>query len=352
MDSPVAEQARALVSLETEMQAAIHHLDGSAPLLARMVRFHLGWIDPSGADTDAETRALVQGKRIRPLIAQLCSAAVGGDVEAAAPLAAAIELLHNFTLIHDDIQDRSPNRRHRATVWRIWGDAQAINAGDALFAAAQLSLLNIRGRVRESAAILALLEAFNRVTIEIVRGQVIDLEFEARERVSSSDYLQMIGAKTAAIIQFAAWSGATVGGASHDIAYHLGEMGMALGMGFQIRDDVLGIWGPESVTGKAVADDIRRRKKSLPILMLMERASPEEIERLARLYRSDEVDGIGIETVLTMLDQHHIESLANSQVRRYHDAASNALEAVSSQLEPLPLGSIGSLIQRLDSRIF
>ena len=162
----------------------------------------------------------------------------------------------------------------------------------------------------------------------------------------------MIGAKTAAIIRFAAWAGAVVGGAPATIsAYHLGEMGDGLGMGFQIRDDVLGIWGPESVTGKAQADDIRRRKKSLPILLLMERATPEEIERLARLYRSDEIDGMPGSPRYRHARSHHIESLANDHVRRYHDAASNALER-SLTTRTSAAGVLGSLIHRLDSRIF
>jgi geranylgeranyl diphosphate synthase type I len=352
MDDSAMAEVRAALSLEAELQAATERLDGNAPLLSRMVRFHLGWIDPSGVATDDETRHLVQGKRIRPQVAQLCCAAVGGDVENAAPLAAAIELLHNFTLIHDDIQDRSPNRRHRATVWRVWGDAQAINAGDGLFAASQLALLGLRGRLDDPAAVLDLVHEFNCVTIEIVRGQVMDLEFEGQESVSSNDYLEMIEAKTAAIIRFATWAGAVVGGATADTAYHLAEMGLALGMGFQIRDDILGIWGLESVTGKAQADDIRRRKKSLPILLLLERATPEERDQLRQLYLSDEIDTAGVAAILAILDRHDIASLANEHVRRYHDAAEHALATVLTDLEPEPAAALATLINRLDARTF
>jgi geranylgeranyl diphosphate synthase type I len=350
MDDTAIAEVRATLSLEAELEAATERLDGNAPLLSRMVRFHLGWIDPSGVPTDTETRHQVQGKRIRPQVAQLSCAAVGGDVETAAPLAAAIELLHNFTLIHDDIQDRSPNRRHRATVWRVWGDAQAINAGDGLFAASQLALLGLRNHLDDPTSVLDLVDEFNRVTIEIVRGQVMDLEFEARESVSSTDYLDMIEAKTAAIIRFATWSGAIVGGATADTAYQLSEMGLALGMGFQIRDDILGIWGLESVTGKAEADDIRRRKKSLPILLLLERASPDERERLRQLYLSDEIDAAGIAEILAILDRHDIAALANEHVRRYHDRAEQALATVPANLEAKPAAALASLINRLDTR--
>src|SRR5690606_20310284 len=128
--------------------------------------------------SSSDLRESVQGKRIRPLVAMLVAEAVGGRAEDAAPVAAAVELLHNFTLIHDDIQDRSPNRRHRPTVWRIWGNAQAINAGDALFAAAQLALTRTMESQADPAIVLQLLEAFNHTTIDIVRGQVLDLENE------------------------------------------------------------------------------------------------------------------------------------------------------------------------------
>src|ERR687889_270440 len=135
------ERRQLMTLLESEIDIALVSLEGDAPLMRIMARYHLGLSTSSGEPTDPETRQTVQGKRIRPLIAMLAAEAVGGAARDAAPIAAAIELLHNFTLIHDDIQDRSPNRRHRPTVWRIWGDAQAINAGDALFAAAQLALL-------------------------------------------------------------------------------------------------------------------------------------------------------------------------------------------------------------------
>ena len=125
--------------IDRELPPLLDELDGSAPLLRRMCAYHLGMVDADGTAMPPEGRGLVQGKRMRPQLALLCCAAAGGAMADAAPLAAAIELLHNFTLIHDDIQDRSPNRRHRPTVWRLWGDAQAINAGDALFATARPS---------------------------------------------------------------------------------------------------------------------------------------------------------------------------------------------------------------------
>jgi len=335
--------------LEHELQASIVQLEGDAPMMARMARFHLGWIESTGEPTAEDVRQSVQGKRIRPHLAFLCCAA-GGDPKLAAPLAAAIELLHNFTLIHDDIQDRSPNRRHRATVWRIWGDAQAINAGDALFAVAQRALLRTDTAHVPPETLIRLIDEFNRMTIEVVRGQVLDLEFEGSTTVTPSDYLAMIAGKTAAIVRYAAWAGAIVGGASESTAHQLGEFGKALGIGFQLRDDVLGIWGSHEETGKDQVDDIRRRKKSLPILMLFDRIQGEDAERLEELYRADEIDESGVVDILRLLESHGIESAATDQVSHYHQAASESLERVLGELPDTTAQALGQLVARLDTR--
>ena len=190
------------------------------------------------------------------------AAGAAGEPRAAAPVAAAVELLHNFTLIHDDIQDESPTRRHRPTVWSLWGVGQAINAGDALFAAAHLPLYRLASTDVSTDLTLRLVEAFDRMTITIVEGQTLDLSFEARPDVSPGEYLEMIAGKTAAIIRFGAWAGALLGGADEATASRWAEFGLALGLGFQVRDDQLGIWGVREATGKAPADDVRRRKQS------------------------------------------------------------------------------------------
>ena len=338
--------------IERDLAISIQALEGRAPLMARMARYHLGLIDSVGNATGSDVRRAVQGKRIRPMLALLTCEAVGGDRAAAGPLAAAIELLHNFTLIHDDIQDRSPNRRHRATVWRIWGDAQAINAGDAMFAAAQRTLLRLRERDTPEGTVLDLLDEFNRMTIEIVAGQVLDLEFEGRADVSPDDYLSMIAGKTAAIVRFAAWAGALVGGAAPDTALRLGAFGESLGIGFQVQDDLLGIWGSGDVTGKDAADDIRRRKQSLPILMLRNEVSGAEMVRLNELYRQDEIDTDGVAEILAALDRHRIREQVATQVKLHHDRAAGELSLLSRDLGPQPAAALRALAERLGDRSF
>jgi len=309
------------------LREAVAALDGRAPILAAMVRYHLGEADADGAAVAAG--GVDRGKRVRPAVALLCCAAAGGRVETAAPLAAALELLHNFTLIHDDIQDESPTRRHRPTVWRLWGVGQAINAGDALFAAAHLPLHRLRREGVDADLVLRLLETFERTTIAIVEGQALDLGFEGRADVTPDAYLAMIAGKTAAIVRYAAWAGALLGGADEATAERFGAFGLALGLGFQVRDDALGIWGASATTGKAVADDVRRRKQSLPILLLREGADAATRAELADIYAAPEIATPGVDRVLALLAAAGVRAEIESRVVGFHDEARTALLAAA-----------------------
>ncbi len=317
--------------LEPFLGDAVAALDGAAPLLAAMARYHLGLLDAEGRPVPPG--AVDRGKRVRPAVAVLCAAAAGGDPAAAAPVAAAIELLHNFTLIHDDIQDHSPTRRHRPTVWSLWGVGQAINAGDALFAAAHLPLYRLVAQGAPAgvppALALRLLEAFDRMSIAIVAGQTLDLGFEGRDDVTPDAYLGMIAGKTAAIVRFAAWAGALLGGADDAVADRFAAVGLALGLGFQVRDDALGIWGAAGDTGKAAADDLRRRKQSLPILLLRQRADPATRAELAALYAAPALDPAGVDRVLALLAAHGVRDAVEARVADFHDQARAALLAAA-----------------------
>jgi geranylgeranyl diphosphate synthase type I len=349
-DSPVLLSDASAALLDHEITVALEAFEGSAPLLGQMIQFHLGMIDSTGEPTTPEERLALQGKRLRPAIALLSAQAIGGNAEIAAPLAAAIELLHNFSLIHDDIQDRSPNRRHRATVWRIWGDAQAINAGDALFAVAHLTLLRTPLPDDRLRALLDLTRAFNTATLDIVRGQVLDVEFEGRSDVTPEQYLEMIRGKTAAIVRFAASGGAIVAGAGEASASLFAEFGEALGIGFQIRDDLLGIWGDNSDTGKTRGDDIRRRKQSLPLLLLRAAASPGDLARLDVLSREEEVPEAGIAEVFEMLDRYTIRRLVEGHIAAAHERAARAFDAVSTFASTAARTELMTLMHRLEHR--
>jgi geranylgeranyl diphosphate synthase, type I len=334
--------------IEPALLDALTALDGRAPLLSGMIRYHLGY---AGHDLQPlDPRAVDRGKRMRPVVALLAAGAAGGEPRAAAPVAAAVELLHNFTLIHDDIQDESPLRRHRPTVWSLWGVGQAINAGDALFAAAHLPLYRLASTDVTAELRLRLLEAFDRMTIAIVEGQTLDLAFEARPDVSPGEYLEMIAGKTAAIVRFAAWAGALLGGADDATAARWAEFGLALGLGFQIRDDLLGIWGAQDATGKAPADDVRRRKQSLPILILRERLGESERAELSRLYAAPNVDGVGVAHVLALLAREAVRQEVETVIAGYHDRAAAALIDAAQPGNNPARGSLLALVERLSSR--
>ncbi|HYH11002.1 MAG TPA: polyprenyl synthetase family protein [Thermomicrobiales bacterium] len=343
-------QEEAVEHIDRAIDTLLGELDGSAALLRRMASYHFGTVTPAGTPVPIEEQRRIRGKRMRPMIAVLSCVAAGGDMAAAAPLAGAIELLHNFTLIHDDIQDRSPNRRHRSTVWRIWGDAQAINAGDALFAAAQIGVLGSPSQHIGTDGLLVIARAFNRMTIDIVRGQVLDLEFEGQRDVSPDDYLGMIRGKTAAIVQFSAWAGSMLGGASTETARRFAQFGEALGVGFQIRDDALGIWGETAETGKDTADDIRRRKQSLPVLLLREAASDADRQALDQMFGGDRVAEDDVVAVLSMLKSYDIAQDVERRVRAYHEQAVAALDALSATAEPNALAALRALTDRMAVR--
>lgn len=322
MNDAIADIERAMRQVVAEAEAAAGHRfsDRDLPLYG-VLRYHLGWADPDFRPATADA-----GKRIRPLICVLACAAAGGDPDVAVPTAASIELLHNFTLVHDDVQDGSDRRRHRPTVWALWGVGQAINAGDALFALSQLPLLGSHARGVPPARVIGVAREFNATVLRIVEGQVLDLCFEERWEIPVASYLNMIEGKTASLVAFAAWSGAVLAGADAERAERYRAFGRALGLGFQVQDDLLGIWGEAEVTGKPAGDDIRRRKKSLPVLLLASKADAEDLSTLQTIYAGPEVDDAAVETVLRLLEKYDVQSEVQVAVAEYHAEALRLLE--------------------------
>lgn len=213
----------------------------------------------------SEADHLGKGKRVRPLLVLLSAQAVGGDWQKALPAAAAIEMMHNFSLIHDDIQDKSLLRRGKETVWVKWGEALAINAGDALLAYS----LQAPQRLVPSfpAAVVVQVQAWlSAACVELTKGQFLDMQFESTETVSLELYFKMISGKTCALLQTALKLGALLGGADIQQIEQFEKTGLLLGQAFQVQDDWLGIWGDDQLTGKSNDGDLIARKKSFPIL--------------------------------------------------------------------------------------
>jgi geranylgeranyl diphosphate synthase type I len=281
------------------------------------MRYHLGWEDQDGRPQEAR-----HGKLLRPLLCVASCEAVGGNVESALPVAAAVELLHNFSLIHDDIEDNSAQRHGRDAVWKVWGVAQAVNAGDGMFALAHVALDRLSDVGVDAQPVLAAARLLDRASLRLCEGQYLDLAFEQRLGVSCPDYLAMVGGKTAALMAAAAGSGALVGEAPPAAVSAFERFGEKLGFAFQIRDDILGIWGESRETGKPTGEDIRARKKSFPVVFAMESATESDRKDLRALYAKDKLGEDDVTAASDLLER------AGARVRSQETAARYAAEAL------------------------
>lgn len=309
-------------ALEEELQACVN--DNPSPLY-NMVRYHLGWVDQEGRPVSSPG-----GKMLRPILCLLACQGVGGDYCRALPAAAAIEMVHNFSLIHDDIQDQSPQRRHRPTVWRVWGQAQAITAGDGLHVLAHLAHLRLLERGVSPNQALVTLKVLDQACLDLCEGQYLDISFEGQTQVALQDYLTMIGKKTAALFAASARIGAMLGTEDQGIIEALGRFGEELGLAFQIQDDLLGIWGVEETTGKSSLDDIRARKKSLPIVHATATAQGGDREILEEAFGLTKLDDQKLSAVLAVLERAGSQGYCQRLAQHYW-------EQVSARLEALPL---------------
>jgi geranylgeranyl diphosphate synthase, type I len=242
--------------VEPALRAAVDRLDDASRSVAA---YHLGWVDLAG------NPAVSGGKAVRPALALLSAQAAGASPGTGLPGAVAVELVHNFSLLHDDLMDQDRQRRHRPTVWSVWGPSTAILVGDAMLALAY-EVLADDGAGAAAAAASLLADASRR----LIAGQVADLSFERRETVTVRECLAMAAGKTGALLGAAAAIGAVLAEAPAAMVASLQAYGEQLGLAFQLVDDLLGIWGDAELTGKPVGSDLRARKKSLPVAYALE----------------------------------------------------------------------------------
>lgn len=320
-------------------------LAGRASPLYDMLRYHLGWTDAQGQPLTGSA-----GKALRPTLCLLACEATTAGYSQALPAAAAIELVHNFSLIHDDVQDDDRERRHRPTVWAIWGKPQAINAGTAMRVIASLTLLRLGEQGVPAEVQLEAQRLLDESCLRLIEGQYLDISFEGRLDVGVDEYLQMIGLKTGALIACALEMGALLGGAGAPAVGAFRELGRNLGLAFQIRDDILGIWGEEAKTGKPVGSDIRRRKKSLPVVYALERAQGRARATLAEIYRGGAVDDGALATVLDVLDGVGAEAEAQALTAACCDRALAEMDRVA--LSPWARYSLEEMAYFLTKRDF
>jgi geranylgeranyl diphosphate synthase type I len=308
--------SRYLPSIELEMRAVVQAHDPGQGDLFGLLRYHLGWVDASFQPCDARS-----GKRIRPILCLLACEGCGGAWERVLPAAAAIELLHNFSLIHDDIEDQDQTRRGRPTVWSIWGEAQGINAGDTLFSVSQLAMLRLQERGVPDATVVRAARLFSETCVDLTAGQYLDIGFESRDDVSVDNYLTMIEGKTAALVACSCELGALLAPAPTAQREALRAFGYHSGLAFQMLDDILGIWGESDVTGKPVGADIARQKKTLPLLHGLER-SPDLRALLARQPLSD----AEVQEATHLLEAAGSREYTEQLAREHYDLALGALE--------------------------
>ncbi len=296
-----------LPAIEAELQRQVARLN--QPRLQpfhEMLAYHMGWVG-EGAGPEAT------GKRIRPLLVLLSTASCGGDWKKALPAAAAVELVHNFSLVHDDVQDNSEKRRGRPTVWVKWGVPMAINVGDALFVLSNQAILDLSKNYPSDLVVQAA-QILHDTCLDLTRGQYLDMSYEGRRDLQLEDYWPMIGGKTAALLAGCTSIGAVLGGADAATLEAYRSFGHSLGLAFQVQDDLLGIWGDEALTGKSAASDLVEGKNSLPVLVGLSKKgkfaqrwaqgpiSPEEVEDVARLLASESAYEYTIETSKQMTD--------------------------------------------------
>jgi len=248
-----------LPAIEKELQDQVARLDDRyTSQFYEMLTYHMGWTG-EGAGREAT------GKRIRPLIVLLATASTGADWITSLPAAAAVELVHNFSLVHDDVQDNSEKRRGRSTVWTKWGVPMAINVGDALFVISNQAVMDLI-KTHPALTVVRAATILHDTCLDLTRGQFLDMSYEERNDLSLDDYLPMIGGKTSALLSACTHIGALLGNAGEAEQESYRQFGYHLGLAFQMQDDILGIWGNEAVTGKSAASDLVEGKNSLPVL--------------------------------------------------------------------------------------
>jgi len=289
--------------------------------LYSMVRYHMG------LDVDAP-----RGKRMRPLIGLLAYQSIAGDHMKALPGAAAVEMGHNFSLVHDDIEDHGAERRHRPALWTVSGVPQAINTGDTLFTLSRMALYRLSEEGFDDARVLRLMRLYDETCLALCEGQFMDIWTSEHDEWMSVDYyFNMIGRKTASLIAGSAEAGATLATQDETVISAYRRFGWALGLAFQLNDDVLGIWGDEAVTGKETSD-IATRKKTLPLIYATAEASGADGQRLRTILAQSETEPsrAEIDEVLGILERVGAQEYTRDRARAHRDEALAEIASVGT----------------------
>lgn len=303
--------------IETELQRIVGSLGtGHFDELREMMAYHLGW-EGEGAGEKA------RGKRIRPVLALVATAAAGKDWKKAISAAAAVELIHNFSLIHDDIEDQSDYRHGRKTVWSIWGEPQAINTGDCMFTLAFKAVIQ-SGASPEN--VLSAVDLLQETCVLLTKGQYLDMAYEQTNILPMDAYWHMVGGKTAALLACSAAIGATLTGAEPGRIKALREFGWNLGLAFQAQDDWLGVWGDSALMGKSTESDLMSGKKALPALLGLHFNGEFKQRWTNRPFHSEEIHELA-----EILIREGIQKQVEEEAAKYTNQANEALNRIDLQ---------------------
>ncbi|USX52672.1 family 2 encapsulin nanocompartment cargo protein polyprenyl transferase [Lentzea sp. HUAS12] len=314
-------------------------VDQLPPAMRTIAEYHHGWRDEYGNPVLENG-----GKAIRPALVLLAAEAVGGTAGSAVPAAVAVELIHNFSLLHDDVMDRDTTRRHRATAWTVFGVNAAILAGDALQALA-LDVLAASGHPRTLEAIRTL----NDATVALLEGQAYDLDFETRDDVRVSEVERMSRGKTGALLGASTSLGALYGGGSDEQVEAMRGYGTELGLAFQHVDDLLGIWGDPAVTGKVAQMDLVNRKKSLPVVRALNAGVPASAELASLYFGEHEMNAETLARAADLVDQAGGRAWSQTQADELHTQALVHLgEASPTARAAVELGTLAQLVTHRD----
>ncbi|MGA8296404.1 MAG: polyprenyl synthetase family protein [Acidimicrobiales bacterium] len=289
-----------------------------------IAEYHFGWRDADGHLVEHDG-----GKGVRPALAVLSAEAVGASAEFGIPGAVAVELVHNFSLIHDDVVDHDEERRHRPSVWALYGIGKAVIVGDALLALAEQSILDSQrvlgvGAAAREAAVARAARRIVDATSKMIAGQALDMDFEHTDFVGLDACREMEAGKTGALLSCASAIGAEFAGAGAELVAALARFGLELGLAFQAIDDVLGIWGDPQATGKPAGSDLRSAKKSLPVVAALARGGP-EADELSALLRRGDLDDEATARAAALVEKSGGRQLALDEAARRLDQAIDAI---------------------------
>src|SRR5438093_6315858 len=335
--TPQASVEARVASIDEEIRSLLTQPEPALQPFYGMMLYHLG-LDAS------RPRG---GKRLRALLCLLVFEALAGEPQRVRPAVAAIELLHNFTLIHDDIEDQDPARHHRPTVWSVWGVPQAINAGDGMYAVSRLAVQRLRDRGFPAERILDFARLLDEACVRVCEGQFLDISFESRTDVTADRYRAMATKKTGALFAAPAEGAAVLATDDRKVRDALARFGEAFGQAYQAYDDLMGIWGTTDRTGKLEMNDLTKRKKTLPVVLAFERAAGRTRERLAALFEpAAPLPAENVAAVREILDELGVRALLEDEIASHRGRAVHLLRGVT----PLAAPDAIALVERLVAR--